>query len=219
VSELDANSTGVPTVPDSRHPGPVPTEEVSAAAQAPRLAGGGAALVVEILETIVLTVVLFLLIRTVAQNFRIDGDSMEPNLHNGQYLIISRLAYRFGEPQRGDIVVFRFPRDPNRDFIKRVIGLPGETVQVRRGQVFIDGQPLDEPYRPRMGSYDAGPVTLGPDEVYVLGDNRNNSSDSHAWGPLPMKNIIGKALISYWPPQHWGILSHQSPTAPDAPGR
>ncbi len=109
-------------------------------------------------------------------------------------------------------------RDPNRDFIKRVIGLPGETVQVRRGQVFIDGQPLDEPYRPRMGSYDAGPIVLGPDEVYVLGDNRNYSSDSHAWGPLPMKNIIGKALISYWPPQHWGIISHRSLAVQDVPG-
>lgn len=206
MSELDA----IPPIQGSQSPGTAildkPSESSTSREPARALAGGVAGIIVEIVETVVLTAVLFLLIRTGAQNFRIDGDSMEPNLHDGQFLIINKLAYRFGEPQRGDIVVFRFPRDPSRDFIKRVIGLPGETVEVRRGQVFIDSQPLAEPYRPHLGSYDASPTTLGPNEVYVLGDNRNNSSDSHAWGPLPLDNVIGKALISYWPPEHWAII-------------
>jgi signal peptidase I len=84
--------------------------------------------------------------------------------------------------------------------------LPGETVEVRRGQIFIDGEPVAEPYNPLAGSYDAPATTLGPNEVYVLGDNRNNSSDSHAWGPLPLDHIIGKALVIYWPPQSWAII-------------
>lgn len=164
------------------------------------------AFLLEIVETLILTLVIFLLIRTVVQNFRIDGDSMEPNFHDGQYLIINKLAYRFGKPQRGDVIVFQFPRDPSRDFIKRVIGLPGETVEVRRGQVFIDGIPLEEPYAPNMGRYDAGPTVLGPNEIYVLGDNRDHSSDSHAWGPLALDFVIGKAVLIYWPYDSWGLI-------------
>ena len=167
-------------------------------------------IIMEILETLVLTLVIFLLIRTVVQNFRIDGDSMEPNFHDGQYLLINKLAYRFGEPQRGDAVVFRFPRDPSRDFIKRVIGLPGETIEVRGGQVFADGVLLDEPYRPNGGHYDAGPRILGPDEVYVLGDNRDHSSDSHQWGPLALNHVIGKAVVIYWPYESRGLVSRYS---------
>lgn len=212
MSESDVGPT--PGLTDS---GPATLEERSAAPpfgeQRPRAQSAIGALI-EIAETVILAVVIFLLIRTAVQNFRIDGDSMEPNLHNRQFLIISKLAYRFDEPKRGDIVVFRFPRDPSRDFIKRIVGLPGETVEIRRGQVFIDGQPLAEPYNPRLGSYDAPPVTLGRDEVYVLGDNRNNSSDSHTWGPLPVANIIGKAVLIYWPPKDWTIIPSYPSMAP-----
>jgi signal peptidase I len=109
-------------------------------------------------------------------------------------------------PDRGDVVIFRYPRDPSRDFIKRVIGLPGETVEVVAGEVFINGQRMPEPFGPNPGSYNAPPLTVGADEVYVMGDNRNNSSDSHLWGPLKLQDIIGEALVSYWPPQHWAVV-------------
>jgi signal peptidase I len=181
----------------------------------------------EFIQTILLAFVIFLLIRNVIQNFRIDGISMEPNLHDGQFLIINRFAYCPGlhldfpplgielnktwcvkQPQRGDVIVFHYPRDPSRDFIKRVIGLPNETVEVRNGDVYINGQLLPEPFGPNPASYSAPPTTLGSDELFVLGDNRNNSSDSHMWGPLPEHFIVGKAWVSYWPPQYWSIVPH-----------
>jgi signal peptidase I len=181
----------------------------------------------EFIQTILLALVIFLLIRNVVQNYRIDGISMEPNFHNGQFLFVNRFAYCPGfhldigplnihwektwciwPPRRGDVIIFEYPRDPSRDFIKRVIGLPGETVEVKTGRVYINGKLLAEPFGPNPGSYTAAPVKVGPDEVYVMGDNRNNSSDSHMWGPLPQKYIIGKAWISYWPPKYWAIVPH-----------
>jgi signal peptidase I len=181
----------------------------------------------ELLETVVLAVLLFFVIRNFVQNYRIDGMSMEPNFHHGQFLIVNRYSYCPGLhfevpplgvnldktwcirlPRRGDVVVFEYPRDPSRDFIKRVIGLPGDTVEVRLGEVFVNGQAIEEPFGPYPGSYNADPVTVGDGEVYVLGDNRDNSSDSHAWGMLPLDNIIGKAVVSYWPPRHWSIVPH-----------
>ncbi len=164
-------------------------------------------LIREVVETVVLALLIFLLIRVVIQNFRIEGYSMEPNLHQGQYLIVNKAVYRWlHPPQRGDIVVFEYPRAPDRDFIKRVIGLPGETVEIRNGSIYIDGVPLDEPYLSEPTHGNMAPRTLGPGEYFVLGDNRDNSSDSRSWGPLPEKNIIGKAWLSYWPPQLWGPI-------------
>lgn len=180
----------------------------------------------EVFEVLALAVLMVMLVRNFVQNYRIDGISMEPNFHDQQFLIVNRWAYCPGihlevpmlnvtlwektwcvrQPQRGDVVVFEYPRDPSRDFIKRVIGLPGETVEVRAGQVYINGQLMPEPFGPNPGSYTAPPVTVGPDEVFVMGDNRNNSSDSHLWGPLPLERIIGKAVISYWPPRYWSIV-------------
>ncbi|MFQ6059279.1 MAG: signal peptidase I [Anaerolineae bacterium] len=172
---------------------------------------GVKSLVHEAFETIILTLLIFLLIRVVVQNFRIEGSSMEPNLHAGQYLIINKFAYRWlHPPQRGDIIVFEYPRAPNRDFIKRVIGLPGEKVEIRQGRVYINDQPLEEPYLSRLGTYSWGPQVVGEDEYFVLGDNRNNSSDSHTWGMLPKGNIVGKAWISYWPPQYWGLVPNSN---------
>jgi signal peptidase I len=161
----------------------------------------------EVVETVVLALLIFLLIRVVLQNFRIEGYSMEPNLHQGQYLIVNKAVYKWlHPPQRGDIVVFEYPRAPDRDFIKRVIGLPGETVEVRGGSVYIDGIPLDEPYLPQRTNGSVAPRNLGDNEFFVLGDNRDNSSDSRSWGPLPQDNVIGKAWISYWPPRFWGSI-------------
>lgn len=162
----------------------------------------------EVLETIVLTLVIFLLVRTVVQNFRVEGMSMEPNFHDGQFLLINKLAYRLGEPQRGDVIVFRYPLDPSRDFIKRVIALPGETVEIRGGQVLINGQPIDDPATVREASYNYPATVLRPEELFVLGDNRPNSSDSHSWGTLPMDLVIGKVVLSYWPPGDWGLVRH-----------
>ncbi len=161
----------------------------------------------EIVETVVLALLIFSLIRVVIQNFRIEGYSMEPNLHQGQYLIVNKAVYRWlRDPQRGDIVVFEYPRAPDRDFIKRVIGLPGETIEVRDGSVYINGVPLDEPYLSKPTHGNVAQRTLGPGEYFVLGDNRDNSSDSRSWGPLPNENIIGKAWLSYWPPRLWGPI-------------
>lgn len=180
----------------------------------------------ELVETLILTLVIFLLIRNVVQNFRVEGSSMEPNLHNGQFLLVNRFAYCPGfhldipfvdihwqkvwciwEPQRGDVIVFHAP-DRDKDYIKRVIGLPGETIEMRQGQVLINGQALPEPYETRRNILNAPAVTLGPDELFVMGDNRPNSNDSRNWGSLSMEQVVGKALLCYWPPRDWAILPH-----------
>jgi signal peptidase I len=179
----------------------------------------------ELVQTVVLAVVLFLVIRNVVQNFRIDGISMEPNFHNGQFLIVNRFAYCPGlhldisplnihlektwclrTPKRGDVIVFEYPKDLSRDFIKRVIGLPGDTVEVRDGSVYVNGQLMPEPFGPNPGNSTNGPITVGPDQLFVMGDNRNNSSDSRTWGQLPLEYVIGKALLSYWPPRYWAVV-------------
>ena len=167
----------------------------------------------EVIETIVLTVVIFLLIQTVVRNFRVVGNSMEPNLHDGQYLIVDKISYRLGEIKRGDVIVFEPPNRPGEDYVKRVIGLPGELVEVRHGQVFINNEPLDEPYIMRPGSYSMSPRRVGPNELFVLGDNRNQSSDSHDWGMLSQDKVVGKAWISYWPPSQWGVIPRDAPAA------
>jgi signal peptidase I len=164
----------------------------------------------ETVETVLLTLLIFLAIRTLIQNFRIEGVSMEPNLHDGQYLIVNKLVYYLHPPERGDIVVFHYPRNPRRDFIKRVIGLPGERVEVRGGRIFINDEELGEPYALHTGNYAWGPQTLAEDQYFVLGDNRNSSSDSHSWGTLPGDAIVGKAWISYWPPKYLGLVPHYS---------
>jgi len=167
----------------------------------------------EILETIVLTLIIFFVIQTLVRNFRVVGTSMEPNLYNGQYLIIDKVSYRFSEPQVGDVVVFEPPNRPGEDYVKRIIGLPGQLVEIRDGQVFIDNKPLEEPYMVRRGSYSMEPRRVGPDEYFVLGDNRDSSSDSHMWGMLPRANIVGRAWISYWPPSSWGLITRDAPTS------
>jgi signal peptidase I len=164
----------------------------------------------EIVETVLLTLLIFLAVRTLIQNFRIEGISMEPNLHDGQYLIINKLVYYLHSPERGDVVVFHYPRNPRRDFIKRVIGLPGEKVEVRGGHIFINDEELEESYALHTGNYAWGPQILAEDQYFVLGDNRNSSSDSHNWGTLSGDAIVGKAWISYWPPKYLGLVPHYS---------
>jgi signal peptidase I len=159
----------------------------------------------DVLETVVLAVVLFVAINTVSARVRVDGYSMNPTLQNGEFVLVNRLAYRFGDVQRGDIIVFRHPDDPSQDLIKRVIGVPGDTVEIVDGGVRVNGRPLDEPYIAAAPNY-AGQWQVPEGSLFVLGDNRNNSEDSHKWGLLPMENVIGKAVLIYWPPPHWNII-------------
>lgn len=174
----------------------------------------------EVGETIILTLIIFFLIQLVIKNFRVDGTSMADNLHNGQYLIIDKLSYYpwlteyvgIGGPQRGDVVVFEPPNLPGTDYVKRVIALEGEKVEIIQGEVFVNDEPLPQPFLPRHGSYTMPPRVVPEGEVFVLGDNRNNSNDSHNWGTLPIDNIVGRAWISYWPPDLWGVIPRNAPT-------
>ncbi len=162
---------------------------------------------VDVLETLVLSVVLFVSINMISARIRVDGASMEPTLVSGEYVIVSRLSYRLGSPQRGDIIVFHFPRDPKEEYIKRIIGLPGDEVEVRNGSVYVNGQGLTENYLNVKMNY-MGTWKVPEDQLFVLGDNRNNSSDSHDWGMVPMNYVVGKALVVYWPPPAWGLIDH-----------
>ena len=177
----------------------------------------------EILEAVLLALLALLILQGTVRNFKVEGSSMAPTLEGGQYLVVDHVSYfkldverlsrivpfwdasgadpryAFDPPGRGEIIVFSYPVDPSKDFVKRVIGLPGETVEVRSGAVFIDGDELKEPYLQRHdGSY-AAARTLGEKEYYVIGDNRRNSNDSRAWGVVPEENILGKVWIVYWP--------------------
>jgi signal peptidase I len=161
---------------------------------------------VDVLETLVLSVLLFLGINAISARIRVDGSSMEPSLHSGEFVIVNRLAYKFGEPEHGDVVVFHFPGDPNQEYIKRIIGLPGDRIRVQDGVVFINNQATDEPYIAANPRYQ-GDWNVPADHIFVLGDNRNNSSDSHNFGPVPMVNMIGEAFFIYWPPTDWGEIT------------
>jgi signal peptidase I len=172
---------------------------------APRLAR----FVGEVLQTLVVAAIIFLGVNLITARIRVEGSSMEPTLHDAELVVVNRLAYRWTEPVRGDIVIFRFPLDPERRFIKRIIGLPGEYVVIHDGQVTIDGIPLDEPYIAAPPRY-SGEWDIQPGQVFVLGDNRNNSSDSQTWGPLPLSQLIGRAILVYWPPPEMGLIPHSS---------
>jgi signal peptidase I len=164
----------------------------------------------ETLQTLVLAGLLIVFFRTfIFQNFVVEGSSMVPTLIQGDRLIVSRLSYFLGEPDRGDIIVFQYPYGPERDFVKRIIGLPGETIAIQNGQVFINGKPLPpEDYVQNKSSDAIAPVTLGDDEYFVMGDNRTGSSDSRSWGPMQKHFIIGKAWLIYYPFEHFQFLQH-----------
>ncbi|NJO83624.1 MAG: signal peptidase I [Blastochloris sp.] len=194
----------------------------------------------ELLETAIFVLLVFLIVRGVVQNFKIEGQSMEPNLHTNQYIFVNKIAYfhidlnapmrllpgnetlpeniiyPFGAPDHGDVVVFEYPKDRSKDYIKRVIGLPGDSVAIRDGRVFVNDQLLDEPYIDEQTTCQVDDpcrseaVTVPPNSIFVLGDNRPNSSDSREWGVLPYDRIIGKAWISYWPREHWSVITTPS---------
>jgi signal peptidase I len=213
------------TAPSSvEQPAPAPVPVTESRGESAR------SLVWEIIQTVLLTIAIFLAVRSVVQNFRVEGASMDPTLHTGQYLLINKVLYAradgtllegvipdktpqdipnfiFGGPQRGEVIVFLSPGQTDKDFIKRIIGLPGETVRIVNGQVFINGKPLDEPYITHRATYDMEPKVIPPGNYFVLGDNRPNSSDSHLGWFVPANNLIGKAWVSYWPPTDWGVMT------------
>ena len=192
----------------------------------------------ELAETIILALLIFLMVRAVVQNFQVEGTSMQPSLQSGWYLLVNKAIYFeinldtvhkflpfvdpgddptryiFRGPKRGDIIVFRAPDQqqgqPERNFIKRVIAVSGESVEVREGIVFINGLPLDEPYIDRPGGKAFGPEIVPADHLFVLGDNRQASRDSRDFGMLPKENVIGKAWVTYWPFSVFGFVSDTS---------
>ena len=161
----------------------------------------------DIFETLALAVVLFLGINTVSARVRVDGFSMIPTLKDGEFVLVSKVNYRFGSVERGDIIVFHFPMDPQQELIKRVIGLPGDKVRVQNGSVSVNGQVLSEPYIAAAPAY-SGEWLVPEGQLFVLGDNRNDSSDSHSWGFLPLEKVVGKAVVIYWPPPLWEVIKH-----------
>jgi signal peptidase I len=168
--------------------------------------------VYDILLTLGIAAIIFFALRTTVESFDIDGPSMQPNFYTGQRVLVNKLVYRFREPQRGDIIVFRSPDSQQGDLIKRVIGLPGESVEIADGKVYIhkDGQvfPLDEPYvaEPARNNY-KGSIIPG-NSYFVLGDNRNYSSDSRGGWVVPRQNIVGEAWLITWPPSAWGLADN-----------
>lgn len=183
----------------------------------PKKAGSGCfSFVVDVLETLVLSLILFVVINAVSARIRVDGSSMEPTLHNGEFVIVNKLAYKMGTPTLGDIIVFHFPRDPDQEYIKRVIGIPGDQVVIQDGKVYVNGQEIIESYISASPAYPGNTWQVPEGQLFVLGDNRNNSSDSHNWGTVPMDYVVGKALFVYWPLESWGIIEHTS-TASAAP--
>jgi signal peptidase I len=203
----------------------VPPEQLPAVStQPPRARNQAGRAVREIIETLLLAALIFFLVRLVVLNFRVDGGSMLPNLDNGEMLLVNRNAYQhvdlsgnryypFDPPERGDVIVFDPPTNSDKPYIKRIIGLPGEEITFGDGHVFINGKPLEEDYIPdrtRCGRADTCDLVVPPDNVFVLGDNRGNSQDSRVFGSVPVGNIIGKAWLSYWPPEDFGFVPHEN---------
>lgn len=164
----------------------------------------------ELLETVVIALVLALAIRQfVVETILVDGQSMQTTLQDGERLLINKFIYWFRKPRTGDVVVFRFPEDPRRDFIKRVIATEGQTVEIRDGQVYVDGVPLREPYVKREWHSNFPKTTIAPGRIFVLGDNRNNSQDSRfpAVGQVPLKNVKGMAFLRFWPLDRFSLIA------------
>ena len=192
--------------------------------------------ITDVLETISLALIIFFLLQSSVRNYRVELSSMEPTLSDEDRLVVNKLVYAnldpepidrlarswdvweegvrlflFQTPQRGDVIVFGYPNDPSRDFVKRVIGLPGETVSIARGTVYVDDVMLEEPYLERRDLGNLAPVLVPPNHYFVLGDNRRDSSDSRHWGTVPLDNIVGKVVVRYWPFEEFALLSDDGP--------
>ena len=161
----------------------------------------------ELIEIFLIAGALFLAVNTATARVRVESISMEPNLSEGEFVVVNRLAYRWATPERGDIIVFYFPENPKKRYIKRVIGIEGDLVSASDGQISVNGNPLYEPYLASAPSY-SGEWRVGPGELFVLGDNRNNSNDSKSWGNLNLEAVIGKAIFIYWSLDEIGLIPH-----------
>jgi signal peptidase I len=152
----------------------------------------------ETFQTVLLALVLYLLIDSVVARVRVENISMKPTLQPGEFILVNKLAYRIGDIQHGDIIIFHYPLDPHEDYIKRVIGLPGDDIVIRAGMVLVNNKRLSEVYISAPPGY-KGEWKVPEKSLFVLGDNRNSSSDSHSWGFVPYQNVVGRALVVYWP--------------------
>ncbi len=164
----------------------------------------------EIVETIALTLIIFLVIRFAIQSYRVSGPSMLPGLQTDDYVLVNKIAYLFHAPERGDVIVFHYPLDTSEDFIKRVIGLPGDTVTLDNKTVQVDGVVLHEPYISEAYNPSGKTIKVPMDEYFVLGDNRPLSDDSRDWGFVPKADLVGKAVIVYWPLSNWELINTYS---------
>ena len=140
------------------------------------------------------------------RGFYVYGSCMEPNLKTGERVLASRFAYLFSSPTRGDVIIFRYPADPSKNYVKRVIGLPGDMVQIESGKLYVNGESVHEPYREIAAHGDFGPEQIREGYLFVLGDNRDQSNDSRFWGELPMDNVEARAVLRYWPPSRLNLL-------------
>jgi signal peptidase I len=152
----------------------------------------------ETLQTIILAVILYFLIDTVVARVRVENISMQPTLQAGEFILVNKFSYRTGEVSRGDIVVFHYPQNPTEDYIKRVIGVQGDDVRVEGGRLIVNGNLVNEDYIASPPVY-YGEWKVPKGFLFVLGDNRNQSSDSHSWGYVPIENVVGRAMVVYWP--------------------
>ncbi len=164
----------------------------------------------EIVETIALTLIIFLVIRFAIQSYRVSGPSMLPGLQTDDYVLVNKIAYLFHAPERGDVIVFHYPLDTSEDFIKRVIGLPGDTVSLDNKTVQVDGVVLHEPYISEAYNPSGKTIKVPMDEYFVLGDNRPLSDGSRDWGFVPKADLVGKAVIVYWPLSNWELINTYS---------
>lgn len=168
----------------------------------------------DIIEVAVIALAIFVIVYLfLFQPHQVRGNSMYPNFHDNEYLLTDKISYRFSQPKRGDVIIFKAPRNEEYEYIKRIIGLPGEKIRISRGKVYIDNQVVDESYLPSEYFTQGGSslpenqtLFIENDKYFVLGDNRSHSSDSRDWGSVPRENIIGKAWFKYWPPENIGIV-------------
>ena len=184
----------------------------------------------EIIETIILSLLLFLVIQFAVQTYQVEGASMRPTLTQGQYLLVNKLVYRhldvggaegaisagevtqgnlifpFHPPQHGEVIIFSYPHDPSRAFVKRVIGIPGDTVEIRAGRTFVNGRQLKESYAMLDDHDEMDALKVPANSFFVMGDNRLQSNDSRDWGAVPLENIVGRAWVRYWPLHQIGIF-------------
>jgi len=165
----------------------------------------------EIIETVALTVLIFLAIRFTVQNFLVDGPSMRPGLHTGEYVLVNKVAYTFHTPQRGDVIVFELPEDTSENLIKRVIGLPGDKLVLTENTVTVDGVTLNEPYISAPNGTQPETMTVPPNDYFVMGDNRPVSDAAGDLGFVPKDDIIAKAVMVYWPLGNWQSINTFQP--------